>query len=50
MESIIMNIRKSDNIKNSIIRARTRAKDVGCTIKKTKFSYTGHMIRSEKAR
>ena len=48
MERSILNIRKTDKIKNKNIRALTNIKDVGYIVKRAKFRYAGHMGRTKK--
>ncbi len=44
MERNILGLRKKDKIQNTKIR-KTKAMDIGYTIKKAKFKYTGHIAR-----
>jgi hypothetical protein len=49
-ERSILKIKKRDKIKNRDIRGQTPSTDVGYKIKKAKFQYAGHIIRSERER
>ncbi|PZC79969.1 hypothetical protein B5X24_HaOG215559 [Helicoverpa armigera] len=45
MERSMLNIKKSDRIRNTKIRKRTKIEDVTIRIKKLKWKWTGHIIR-----
>lgn len=50
MERSLLNIKRSDRIKNTNIRERTKIRDVGYNIKKSKFKYAGHVMRAKNDR
>jgi hypothetical protein len=50
MERSILKIKKRDKIRNRDIRGQTQSTDVGYKIKKAKFQYAGHIMRSERER
>lgn len=45
MERSMLSIRKSDRIKNTTIRKRTKIEDVIVRIRKLKWNWTGHIMR-----
>ena len=50
MKRSLLNIRKSEKVRNNTIRAKTKMKDIGYIIKRAKVSYVGHMIRTAEGR
>lgn len=48
MERSILNIKLRDKIKLTNIRSKTKVKDVTYTLKKLKWNWAGHMVRSKK--
>ena len=47
MERSILGVRRRDKVPNSVIRERSGMKRIGYTIRKMKFKYAGHMVRTK---
>ena len=45
MERMILGIRKKEKITNTHVRKITKIRDIGYMMKKSKFTYAGHMMR-----
>ena len=50
MERSILRVKRVDRIPNSKIEKQTNVKDIGYTIKKTKFKYAGHIMKGKNDR
>ncbi|GBP05594.1 Putative uncharacterized transposon-derived protein F52C9.6 [Eumeta japonica] len=48
MERSVLNIKLRDKIKLTNIRSKTKVEDVTYTVKKLKWNWVGHMVRSKK--
>ena len=47
MERRMLNLKKSDRLKNRVIRNKTKVLDITCKIRRLKWRWAGHMIRGQ---